>query len=215
MRPISRPPEPSSNRSCPSATTTSSHRFFRPALRKDDTTLYPPILRKQILDARIVQGDHLLVYQTAEGYDELISALQDTGLECRIYGMRRDISEEQVEGKLRYRPFSETVFVDDLASSRGVIAGGGFTLMGEAVYLKKPMLALPLGRQFEQLLNARYLEHLGYGRCATTLDKETIGAFVEALPPCAEALSGYSQDRNAALLGGLDALLDQVGGGLL
>ena len=38
--------------------------------------------------------------------------------------------------------------------------------MGEAVYLHKPMLAVPLARQFEQVLNARYLEHEGYGRCA-------------------------------------------------
>ena len=30
--------------------------------------------------------------------------------------------------------------------------------MGEAVYLRRPMLAVPVGGQFEQVLNARYLE---------------------------------------------------------
>ena len=43
--------------------------------------------------------------------------------------MRRQIQEEQVEGNLRYRPFSEAGFIDDLATARAVIAGGGFTLM--------------------------------------------------------------------------------------
>ena len=40
-------------------------------------------------------------------------------------------------------------------------AGGGFTLMGEAVYLHKPMLAVPLHRQFEQVLNARSTRKYG------------------------------------------------------
>src|SRR6185369_1607700 len=123
-------------------------------------------------------GEHLLVYQTAEGNDALADTLQKTGLECRIYGMRRGITEEQVEGNLRYRPFSEEGFIDDLASARAVIAGGGFTLMGEAVYLHKPMLSVPLGHQFEQVMNARYLEHEGYGRAATDLnDPREVHAF--------------------------------------
>jgi hypothetical protein len=38
-----------------------------------------------------------------------------------------------------------------------VIAAGGFTLMGVSVYLGRPMLAIPIRGQFEQVLNARYL----------------------------------------------------------
>lgn len=188
--------------------------FFRPPVRKPDTTLYPPILRPEILAARSRPGQHLLVYQTAEGHESLLGALQSTGLECRIYGMRRGITEEQVEGDLRFRPFSEQGFIDDLASCRAVIAGGGFTLMGEAVYLHKPMLALPLGRQFEQMLNARYLEVEGYGMCAEEIDGPTIGAFLARVPGCAERLSHYQQDGNSALLAGLDAQLAEVAVGL-
>ena len=36
--------------------------FFRPPLRKQQTTLVPSILRAEILAARPEQGDHLLVY---------------------------------------------------------------------------------------------------------------------------------------------------------
>nr|AYM54063.1 putative UDP-glucuronosyltransferase [Byssovorax cruenta] len=190
--------------------------FFRPPIRKPDTSLYPPILRPEILSAEQKRGDHLLVYQTAEGNDTLERSLAETGIECRIYGMRRDLKEELVEGTLRYRPFSEGGFIADLASARGVIAGGGFTLMGEAVYLKKPMLAVPLGHQFEQVMNARYLEREGYGRAAMTLDDPaTVRAFVDAIPGCEEKLAGYHQDGNKLILEALDGFLDRAAAGVL
>jgi uncharacterized protein (TIGR00661 family) len=190
--------------------------FFRPPVRKPETSLYPPILRPEILAARPHRGDHLLVYQTAEGNEGLTKTLAEAGLECRIYGMRRGITEEQVEGTLRYRPFSEAGFVDDLARARAVIAGGGFTLMGEAVYLRKPMIAVPLARQFEQVLNARYLEREGFGVCAESLaDPAVIRAFIERLPAFEEKLAGYSQDGNKLLEGALDHLLDRAAAGVL
>jgi uncharacterized protein (TIGR00661 family) len=190
--------------------------FFRPEVRKERTTLHPPILRPEILAARPRDGEHILVYQTAEGHGALVEALARSGVECRIYGLRRDLKEEAVEGNLRYRPFSEAGFIDDLASSRGVIASGGFTLMGEAVYLRKPMLAVPLGRQFEQLMNARYLEYLGYGKYAEDFnDAAPIHAFLEAIPACRQKLEAYRQDGNQELLGAVNEQLDRAAAGVL
>jgi uncharacterized protein (TIGR00661 family) len=190
--------------------------FFRPEIRKEHTSLYPPILRPEILAARSREGEHILVYQTAEGHGALVEALAQSGIECRIYGLRRDLKEEAVEGNLRYRPFSEAGFIDDLASSRGVIASGGFTLMGEAVYLRKPMLAVPLGRQFEQLMNARYLEHLGYGKYAEDLnDAAAIHSFIKAIPACRQKLEAYRQDGNKDLLRAVDEQLDRAAAGVL
>ena len=182
--------------------------FFSPEVRKPRTTLVPPILRPEILAARPSAGEHLLVYQTAEGNTELPKTLAATGLECRIYGLRRHLQEEEVEGSLRYRPFDETVFIADLASARAVIAGGGFTVMGEAVYLRKPMLSVPVRHQFEQVLNARWLERLGYGRYAESLaDPGTVHRFLEAVPACEERLASYEQDGNAAFYAALDGQL--------
>lgn len=188
--------------------------FYYPPIRKKRTSLYPSILRPEILSANATRGDHLLVYQTAEGNESLTSALAASGLECRIYGMRRGIAEEQVEGNLRYRPFSEGGFIDDLRTSRAVVAGGGFTLMSEAVYLHKPMLSMPIGHQFEQTLNAVYLERNGYGRYARVLDAPSLSAFLAAVPACEERLAAYSQDGNRLLLDALDGLLDTAAAGL-
>src|SRR4029079_9685598 len=113
-------------------------------------------------------------------------ALAASGLPCRIYGMRPGGTEAASDGALSFLPFSEAGFIADLANCRAVIAGGGFTLMGEAVYLHKPMLALPLEGQFEQALNARYLEREGFGMCADDLsDASVLPRFLERVGTCA------------------------------
>ena len=190
--------------------------FFRPPLRKERTTLFPPILRPEILAANRRPGEHLLVYTTGEGNTGFAATLAQTGIECRIYGMRRDLKEEVVEGNLRYQPFGEATFIDDLASCRAVIAGGGFTLMGEAVYLHKPMLAVPVGRQFEQVLNARYLALEGYGRAAENLDDpSTVHDFIAAIPGCEARLASYDQVGNTEIFAALDSFLDRAAAGMV
>ncbi len=189
--------------------------FFQPEIRKKNTSLHPPILRPEILAARPEEGEHILVYQTAQGHAAMLQALADTGVECRVYGVRRDLTEEQREGNLRFMPFSEDGFIEDLRTSRALIASGGFTLMGEAVYLHKPMLAVPLDRMFEQIMNSRYLDYLGYGQYAKDLDDPaTVHAFLERVPDYAQALSSYSQDGNRDLLGAVDTHLDRAEAGV-
>jgi uncharacterized protein (TIGR00661 family) len=184
--------------------------FFYPPLRKDRTTLVPSILRPEILAARSEPGEHLLVYQTSTTNTDLMTALEQSGLPCRVYGVRRGIKTDEVEGNLTFRPFSEKGFIDDLRSARAVVAGGGYTLMSEAVYLQKPMLSLPVQGQFEQTLNALYLQQLGYGRHATVLDQPTLDAFLSDVPRCAEALKGYVQDGNRLMLEALDEQLQRA-----
>jgi uncharacterized protein (TIGR00661 family) len=177
--------------------------FFRPPLRRAATTLVAPVLREAVLAAEAEQGEHLLVYQTAAGSETLVRALHETGLQCRLYGVRRDLDEDLVDGMLVYRPFSETVFLDDLRTARGVIAGGGFSLLSECVYLRKPALSIPVAGQFEQTLNARYLQRLGYGEYAEAPTPEAIAAFLERLPQHERALRGYTQDGNNEALAAL------------
>jgi uncharacterized protein (TIGR00661 family) len=181
--------------------------FFYPQIRKERTTLAPSILRQQILQAKSEPGEHLLVYQTSTTNTALLEGLKASGLPCRVYGMRRDLKGPEAEGNLTFMPFSEAGFIDDLRTARAVIAGGGYTLMSEAVYLHKPMLSLPVGGQFEQVLNALYLEQLGYGMYAKQLDGAVLGEFLQRVPKCAEALEGYSQEGNTKLIAALDEQL--------
>jgi uncharacterized protein (TIGR00661 family) len=188
--------------------------FFRPPIRRRRTSLHPPILRPGILAARSEQGKHLLVYQTYTSNQELSGLLRRTGIECRVYGLRRDLREDEREGNLVYRPFSEEGFVEDLRTCRGVVASGGFTLMGEAVYLHKPMLAEPVARQFEQMLNARYLEKEGYGLCADQITEARLNDFLARLPEFESNLSRYAQDGNEDLLSRLESVMDAAAKGI-
>jgi uncharacterized protein (TIGR00661 family) len=189
--------------------------FFYPKVRKPRTTLVPPILRDNILQATPTDGDHLLVYQTSETFASLPETLRKLDRPVRIYGLRRDLTEEVQDGNLTWCPFSETKFVDDLASCAGVIASAGFTLMGEAIHLGKPYLATPVKRQFEQTLNALYLEELGYGMNRPEPNKQDLRDFIAALPRYKAALATYDRPDNTRTFEVLDGLLDQAAAGVL
>jgi len=182
--------------------------FFQLPVRKPRTSLHPPVIRPEILAAPREAGEHLLVYQTSESDAGLPALLTRCGHECRIYGLRRDLRAEVVEGNLRFRPFSERTFVEDLRTARAVIANGGFTTLSEAVYLHKPLLSSPVRKQFEQVLNARILEAEGYGLAVDgELSEARLREFLARVPDFARKLSGYSQDGNRKMLGALDDLL--------
>ncbi|BDG03791.1 glycosyltransferase family protein [Anaeromyxobacter oryzae] len=184
--------------------------FFEPRAVKARTTLHPPVLRPEILAARAERGEHLLVYQTSTSNEALPEILRGAGRECRIYGLRRELKEDLRDGNLVYRPFSEATFIEDLRTAKGVVSGGSFTLMSESVYLHKPMLAIPVKKQFEQVLNARYLEALGYGVSADELTAERLQAFLSRLPALEARLATYRQDGNRELLGHLDRLVAEA-----
>ena len=182
--------------------------FFFPEVRKKRTSLHPPILRDAVLDARPSAGEHVLVYQTSDTFTELVPTLQRLPGTFFVYGLKRD----EKLGNVTLKGFSEDGFVRDLASSRAVLAGGGFSLMGEAVHLGKPLLAVPLQGQFEQTLNALYLQQLGYGEYHRELRETAIASFLYKTPTYAANLAAYPHraDRNRSILAQLDALIAQI-----
>lgn len=185
--------------------------FFFPPVRKPRTTLVPPILRPEILAAKREPQDHVLVYQTSSTNTDLIPALQSLPQQkFRLYGMGR----AGVEGNVTLCAFSETGFVDDLRTARAVIAGGGYSLMGEAVHLRVPMLSMPIGGQYEQELNARYLQQLGYGAYLDTakraLDATVVSEFLARVDEMTRALASYQPRDNTMLFACIDELLRDV-----
>ncbi len=198
--------------------------FFFPPVRKKRTSLYPPILRPEVLGARATAaaGEHVLVYQTSDSYGGLLPMLEAVP-EQRfvVYGLKRDVAFQagctptttanQERGNVTLKDFSETGFVDDLKSARAVIAGGGFSLMGEAVYLGKPLLALPLKNQFEQTLNALYLAKLGYGEYCDALSPEVIRGFLQKVPGYAQKVAEHRQDGNQHILQSIEKLIQEIG----
>ncbi len=195
--------------------------FFYPPIRKkyrDTTTLVPPILRKAILEARANAsvGGHVLVYQTSASDSGLIPALN--GLrEHRfvVYGLKRHDQKSahaalDRAGNCVIKDFSEEGFVHDLATAQAVVSNGGLSLIGEALYLGKPIFTVPVRNQFEQVMNARYLEELGYGLGAGGIEPELLRLFLRERDRYAARVARHQQEGNQVLYATLDELLRKV-----
>jgi uncharacterized protein (TIGR00661 family) len=169
----------------------------------DRTFVFPPILRQELFACQPRDEGHVLVYVT-RAFDSLINELQRLPREhFMVYGFDRTGEADH----LTYKPFSRQGFLDDLASAKAVIATAGFTLISEALFLRKPYLALPMQGQFEQELNAFQLAQLGYGKRVTDLTAESIGDFLYRLPDYRSRLAQYQGCDAAAIEGKLDELL--------
>ncbi len=180
--------------------------FFYPPVRRKFTTLVPPILRDEIVGAKREPGEHVVVYQRAVNQDALVKILKTLPYTFEVYGADKN----ETDSNVTLHAFSGTDFLEDLKTARAVVAGGGFSLMSEAVSLRIPMLAVPIENQYEQELNARYLEKLGYGRWSRKLTSDAIDGFLKDTDACAEALRRYEREDNAKLFACLDEIVEKV-----
>ncbi|RZK19043.1 MAG: UDP-glucuronosyltransferase [Hymenobacter sp.] len=184
--------------------------FFELPLRPrytERTTLVPSIIRPEIQAALPTKGDYVLVYQSATTQGDLTAILQQMpDQEFRVYGFNKD----EAHGNVHLRPFSEAGFIAELAGARAVLTNGGFSLISEAVYLHKPVCAVPIPAQFEQWLNAAEIEQRGYGRHFAAITPANVRAFLSELPQFEAALSTYRQNGNEVLFERLRAVLAEL-----
>jgi uncharacterized protein (TIGR00661 family) len=178
--------------------------FFSAPVKKRNTFLFPPLLRKEILDATPSQGEHVLVYVTSPA-PALAKLLSSVRCPLIAYGFGR----EGQEGNIHYKKPSVEGFFSDLISAQAIIANSGFSLVTEAIHLSKPYLAVPVSHQFEQIFNAYWLDKTGYGAYWEQLTGERIESFLHNLPHYREKLADYPRQGNAALLEKLDTLIAQ------
>ena len=183
--------------------------FFSARVRKRNTFLFPPILRKEILEAKPYAGDHVLVYVTSPSRD-LARMLKQVRCRFIAYGFDR----EGQEGNVVFKKPSMDGFLNDLAGCKAIIANAGFSLVSEALHLGKPYLAVPVEHQFEQIFNAYYLEKTGYGAWWEELNRERIESFLFNLGHYSDALRSYPRQDNSALLRKLDELIACYTGGV-
>ncbi|NYB51571.1 MAG: glycosyltransferase [Methanobacteriaceae archaeon] len=181
--------------------------YYYPPLKNPKKAKYfPPVIRKEIMDLKPYNGEHVLVYQTSDSNYKLIEILKELDDEFIVYGFHRDEKEENIQ----FKSFNEDEFFNDLAQARAVIANGGFTLISEALYLGKPVLSVPVKKQFEQILNALYLEGLGYGEAHEELKRDDIEKFLSKLDKYRKNIKkNFYHDQNQSILEELDNFIDE------
>jgi uncharacterized protein (TIGR00661 family) len=135
--------------------------FYDAGARDERIRFVGPILRPAVLARRAVRGDHLLVYLNRGAWQltpRVQAALQGLGAPVVVYGTDR----RGDDGPVSFRPPSNDGFLDDLATCRAVFSTAGNQLVGEALWLGKPMLVMP-ENTVEQRLNAAAVERLRIG----------------------------------------------------
>lgn len=191
--------------------------FFFPPVKPElsaNTTLVPPILRTEVLrvlaDSRShTTGNHLVVYKTNSLDDmTLLRALHGVPAKFLVYGVSPDAL---LPSNCTYRPFNEQAFIHDLVTSKGILSNGGMSATGEALAFGKPIYAIPVREQYEQVLNACYIEWLKYGRTSEYVDPSVLIRFLEELPRFSDNIQwAPQQDANQRLYTTLEGLFGSV-----
>lgn len=181
--------------------------IFPEAKKPQKIFLFYPIIRTEILAKKPTSRNHILVYQTYYSYDKLIDVLSKIkGEKFILYGTEHQGKIDNME----FRPFSQTEFINDLASSKAIITNGGFSLISEALYLKKPILSVPVRKQFEQVYNALALEELDYGKMSKDLNVKDLNSFLDNLKHYNQKLSSYKPDSPQKLFSRLDKVIKKM-----
>jgi uncharacterized protein (TIGR00661 family) len=181
--------------------------FFPNVKNPERVKMFPPVLREKVLELKPTLGKHILVYQTSDSNIELLELLKEFDDEFIIYGFHKN----EKTNNLTFKSFNEDEFFEDLASARAVVTNGGFNLISEALYLEKPVLSIPVKKQFEQILNAIFLVRLEYGEFHEDPDKEDIKKFFSKLEFYRDNIkSRFKHDKNRAILQELDEIIEDL-----
>jgi uncharacterized protein (TIGR00661 family) len=190
--------------------------FFRAPLTVDWAVLAPPIIRPVVSELTPAEGEHILVYATSgRGQEQLCQTLRKfASQKFYIYGFGKDLEYENCV----FRKRSTEGFLADLAGARGVIASAGFSLISECMHLRKKMLLVPLANQYEQIINAQYVQKLGLGISSEKLDETAIAQLLDQLDkpvPTDERILWPDNERFFQILQNVLDELDKPIGGLL
>lgn len=171
--------------------------FFYPKIKpKKKAVLYPPVLRPSIMELEPTNEDHILVYQTSDKSIKLVEQLKNIDENFTIYGFDKNKTEDN----LTFKKFNENQFYDDIASAKAVIANGGFTLISEAIHLKKPIYSIPARGNFEQVLNGFYVDKLGYGKYNEFMNINQIKIFLNNLSKYQKNLDKVKKTTNDGII---------------
>ena len=135
--------------------------FYFPPLRPDCQNVQQigVLLRPEILQATPETGDHVVAYLRRSASANVYDTLAKCQHEVRVYGLGARPSY----GSLRFFDIDVFRFVEDLATSRALISTAGNQLVGESLFLGKPVLAMPEDGNYEQQINAHFLQQSGGG----------------------------------------------------
>lgn len=148
------------------------------------------MLREQHIKRKVGNDGHILVYVRNPVHKKVIEVISKLPHKFRFYGPK-----EATFPNIEYKSTSYGQFADDLATCSAIITCGGNQLVGEAKYFGKKIMAIPLPLQWEQEINAIYVEKEKIGECCYLGDfsAERVTAFLDREFERKEAKNGVDQ----------------------
>jgi len=143
----------------------------------------PPLLRPEIKSLTTTQGDFYLTYMVNCGYaDEVISfAGKNPQLKIKAYWDKKEAKEtEKPLPNLSFHKVHDQRFLEDMAACKGLVCTAGFESVCEAMYLKKPVMVIPIKGQYEQACNAIETERTEAGITSKTFDFSRLELMIES-----------------------------------
>lgn len=171
--------------------------FFFPKIKNPEKAIiYPPVIRDKIRNLKTSYEDYIIVYQTSPSNTQLIKTLKEIDEKFIVYGFNKEGHDEN----LTFRKFNEDKIYKDMSNAKAVLTNGGFTLISEAIYLKKPIYSIPAIGNFEQILNGFYLEKLGYGEMHNQVNTATLKLFLDNLEKYQKNLEKVKNSDNKEII---------------
>ena len=134
--------------------------------KRYDNFILPPHIRSVIRDNkdRTKQEGFILVYLSAYNIDELVKIFEGYPNYQFVIFSSQVTKPGWNKSNVRFRPANQSDFMYALLQCNGVITGGGFETVAEALYLNKRVLTIPIKGQYEQECNAEATNriHNGY-----------------------------------------------------
>lgn len=165
--------------------------FFKvPQTHGSDVTILGPMIRPEIIAAYGTKpsiNPSIVVYVTAqqlgdqpidEWIDTIRSVLPNT-FEAHFFLPKR-VELPASDDRLYFYHHGAACFDSCLARAHGVVTTAGHTLLSEALYLEKPVLALPLPL-YEQQLGAHIIDIGGFGISEQNLTAFGLSTFLSNL----------------------------------
>ena len=142
----------------------------------------PPLIRDEILELKGRSEQFILGYVVNDGYAEEIIEWHKKNPEIKIHCFwdRQGMPTEYIpQENLTFHLIDNNKFIDFMRRCQGYISTAGFESICEAMYLKKPVMMIPVASQYEQACNAIDAEKAGAGITGANFD---IGQLLEYLP---------------------------------
>lgn len=125
-----------------------------------DDFIHTPVIRSEIRNFEPENKGHYTVYLPAYSDQTLLQHFKKLGdVQWQIFSKHTKTS--YADGNAQVFPVQNELYNKSMASSAGVLTGGGFESPAEAFFMGKKVMVIPMSGQYEQQCNALSAQNSG------------------------------------------------------